>query len=110
MGLAVAVVGAVMMTDATLRLARINEGHRLPMTWGRFAIASPKDLTRRRVGAQAVSALGAAIVLTSTWDYRAATPPTVAGAMTLVAAIAIPVIVITSAHNRRLPDSGLRNR
>ncbi|WP_415975988.1 hypothetical protein [Rhodococcus sp. 077-4] len=106
LGLVVAALGAAMMTDATLRLARVNEGHRLPMTWGRFVVASPRDVTRRRVWAQAVSAIGAWTVLSSMWDYRAATPSMVAGAMTLIAAVALPVVAITSAHNRRLMNSG----
>lgn len=73
------------------------------MTWGKFAVEPPKDVTHRRVGAQAVSAVGAWIVLDSMWDYRAATPSMVAGAVTLIAAVALPVIIITSFHNRRLP-------
>lgn len=102
LGLVVAALGAVLMTDATLRLARVNEGHRLPMTWGKFAVAPSKDVTQRRVGAQAVSAVGAWIVLDSMWDYRAATPSMVTGGMTLIAAVALPVIAVTSSHNRRL--------
>lgn len=40
-GFVVAALGAWMMTVATKQLSRVNEGHRLPMIIGRFAVRPP---------------------------------------------------------------------
>ncbi|WP_042937495.1 hypothetical protein [Rhodococcus sp. AW25M09] len=102
LGVVLAAVGAFMITIATRQLSRVNEGHHLPMIIGRFAVPSPSKVTALRVGAQAVTAVAAWIVLGATWDYLAPWPSLIGTAMTLVAAVVIPVVAITSAHNRRL--------
>ncbi|OZE85264.1 hypothetical protein CH305_05040 [Rhodococcus sp. 15-649-2-2] len=104
-GLLVAALGAAMMTIATRQLAHVNEGHYLPVIIGKFAVASPLKVTALRVAAQAVSVIGAWTVATALWDVTNATPAVVVGLIALVAPVAVPVIVITSGHNSRLPDS-----
>ncbi len=101
-GFLVAALGAAMMTVATRQLSRVNEGHYLPVIIGKFAVRSPLSATALRVGAQAISLIAAAIVAESTWDYTAPWPSLITTIVTLVAPVAVPVIVITSAHNRRL--------
>ncbi|OZC41424.1 hypothetical protein CH294_05975 [Rhodococcus sp. 14-2483-1-1] len=104
-GLLVAALGAAMMTIATRQLSRVNEGHYLPVIIGKFAVASPLKVTALRVAAQAVSVIGAWTVVTALWDVTNATPAVAVGLIALVAPVAVPVIVITTAHNSRLPDS-----
>lgn len=106
LGLAVAVLGAVMMTVATRQLSRINEGNYLPVIIGRFAVRSPFTTTALRVGAQTAALIAALIVMNATWDYTAPWPSIIAVVTTLVAPVAIPVIAITLAHNRRLTAPG----
>lgn len=105
-GFVVAALGAWMMTVATKQLSRVNEGHRLPMIIGRFAVRPPFAATALRVGAQTAALLATLIVLNATWNYTAPWPSTIAAATTLIAPVAIPVIAITLAHNRRLPAPG----
>lgn len=106
LGLVVAVLGAVMMTVATRQLSRVNEGHHLPMIIGRFAVRSPFAATALRVGAQTAALVAALIVMNATWDYTAPWPSIILTIATLVAPVAIPVIVIALTHNRHLPAPG----
>ena len=106
LGFVVAVLAAVMMTFATRQLSRVNEGHYLPVVIGRFAVRSPSTSTALRVGAQTTALVATLIVLNATWDYTAPWPSLILAVTTLVAPVAIPVIVITLAHNRRLPVPG----
>lgn len=94
-----------MMTIATRQLSQVNEGHYLPLLFGRFAVASPVKVTALRVGAQAVIAVATWIVIDATWDYTAPWPSLVGSAVTLLAPVALPVIAITLAHNRRLQSA-----
>jgi len=104
-GLLVAALGAVMMTVATRQLSRVNKGHYLPVIIGKFAVASPVNVSALRVRAQAVVVVATLIVLEATWDYTAPWPSIMAACATLVVPVAVPVIVITSRHNSRLSDS-----
>ncbi|MCZ4518006.1 hypothetical protein O4220_05705 [Rhodococcus ruber] len=110
LGIVLTAAGAAMMTVATRQLSRVNEGHYLPMLIGTFAVASPPKVTAVRVAAQAVTVIGAWTVLISLWDDGNAMPSMVAGLVALVAAVAVPVTVITAAHNRQLPNSDPRDR
>lgn len=101
-GLIVAALGAAMMTVATRQLSRVNEGHYLPVIVGKFAVRSPLPVTALRVGAQAMAVIAAWIVAGATWDYQAPWPSVFITIATFVAPVAIPVILITMAHSRRL--------
>ncbi|QIH99501.1 hypothetical protein BH92_06145 [Rhodococcoides fascians A21d2] len=104
-GLLVAALGAAMMTIATRQLAHANEDHYLPVIIGEFAVASPVSVTALRVRAHAVVVVATLIVLEATWDYTAPWPSIMATCATFVVPVAVPVIVITSGHNSRLPVS-----
>lgn len=106
LGLLIAALGAAMMTAATKQLSRANEGHYVPVVIGQFAVRPPLASTALRVGAQAAAALAALIVANATWDYTAPWPSLVLTVTTLVAPVAVPVVLVTVTHNKRLATPG----
>ncbi|TFI44625.1 hypothetical protein E4P29_07670 [Rhodococcus sp. 1R11] len=107
LGLLLAAISAAMMTVATLQLSQVNEGHYLPVTIGKFAVRSPRNVTAIRVGAQAVAVASAWIVAVTVWDIPVNPAALALPAAALILPIAIPVLVITAQHNRRLTTSGI---
>jgi hypothetical protein len=107
LGLLIAAISAAMMTVATLQLSRVNEGHYLPTTIGKFAVRSPWKVTALRAGAQAVAVASAWIVAGAVWDIPVHPAALALPAAALILPIAIPVLVITAQHNRHLKTSGV---
>ncbi|MFI8565568.1 hypothetical protein ACIGGF_03275 [Rhodococcus sp. NPDC078407] len=104
-GLVVAALAAAVMTVATRQLSRVNEGHYLPVVVGQFAVRPLLATKALRVAAQTLAVLAALIVSQATWDYTAPWPSIVITITILFAPVAIPVAVITVAHNRRLQNT-----
>lgn len=107
LGILVAVAGVVLISRATIGLAEINANHRLPLTWGRFAVKPSGRNSAERVAGQGLAAIGAFLVVAGVWGHSPKLS-IVAGAATLVIAIAVPIVVITLRHNRSVASGNGR--
>ncbi|MBM7415454.1 MULTISPECIES: hypothetical protein [Nocardiaceae] len=96
----VLVVAAALRIWTDLQVSAVNVGHRLPVTWGQFAVPLPRTLRWTRVLSSAAVLWGALALGSTVYDYRNPMPSVVMMIAIIVLALYAPSVVITTTHNR----------
>lgn len=105
--LAMLIAAAALRIWTDLQVSAVNAGHRLPVTWGRFAVPLSRKIRTIRLISSAATLWGALALGGAMYDYRNPTPSFVVTAIIVVMVLYVPSAVITAIHNRRYDGHAL---